>query len=453
MLQLSATTPYAARALPPAAPGLPLLENAVDLLLRPLDFFVRSYREVGPLFRAAGPGRRYTVLAGPKANAFLLHGGERFLDSKPIYRRLAGELQSDNYPIATDGLRHTHLRHTLKAAFSRESLVGYVPPMLAAADRLVRGWQPGRRLPVLATMHRLAAEQLGLAMANTPIGDALGDAVTFARFSVGAGLGAYPAVTARLPHYQLAKRRMLAFMRRVVADHRANAPGPGRPSDFVDLLLAATDHQGRPLSDDDVVANAQMVYSNTLLYGAPACAFLLYALLKHPDALARVRAEVDALFAGGNPSAMALAHARTLRGAMLESMRLLPIALATPRLVAEPFQFAGYELLPGDVLLFAVTVCHFLPEVFADPYTFDPDRFGEPRNEPRQPGMFVRFGLGAHACMGASLMELLVMTTVATLLRHVELRLDPPGYTLRRVVNPFPEPSARFAVRVTARRV
>jgi cytochrome P450 len=277
--------------------------------------------------------------------------------------------------------------------------------------------------------------------------------VTFARYSVGAGLGAYPTFMARFPNYRAAKRRMLHFMRRVVAEHRARPADGVQAPDFVDLLLKATDHTGAPLGDSDVIANAQMAYSNGLLYGAPACAFLLYGLLKHPPVLERVRAEVDELFAAGPPTLESLLQAKALMGATLESMRLYPIALATPRLVTTTFPFAGHEVPAGSAVLFAVSVCHFLPEVFPEPSTFDIGRYSEPRSEHRQAGMFVPFGLGSHSCLGAGLVKLLVMTTVATLVRYLDLSLAPARYTLRRVVNPFPEPEAKFAVRVAARRM
>ena len=441
---------------PAAAPGLPLLGNAVDLFRRPLEFFVQSYHEVGPIFRAGGPGRSYLVLAGPDANAFLVHGGECHLDNVPIYIHIARQLQSANYPIATDGERHAHLRRTLKAAFTHDALDRYVPPMARAADDIVRRWQPGDRLRVLPAMHRLVGEQLGAALAHHALGDRLPDAVTFARFSVGAGLGAYPRFMARFPTYLRAKRRMLGLMREVVAEHRRVAPGSAgsaRGDDFVDLLLRATDEEGKPLSDADVIANAQMVYSNSLLYGAPACAFLLYALLQHPAALARVRAEVDAAFAdGATPSFETLKRLPLLRAALLESQRTLPIALATPRVVAEPFEFAGHTVPRGAVLLFAVSVCHFLPDVFPNPYTLDIDRYADPEDGRRQRAAVVPYGLGTHSCLGAGLVELFVLTTLAAILRHVDLALDPPGYTIRRVVNPFPEPEGRLAVRVVARR-
>src|SRR5258708_16808851 len=63
----------------PVAPGLPFIGNAIDLLQRPLEFFVQSYHDLGPIFRATGPGRDYVIMAGPEANPFLLDGGQHYL--------------------------------------------------------------------------------------------------------------------------------------------------------------------------------------------------------------------------------------------------------------------------------------------------------------------------------------------------------------------------------------
>jgi cytochrome P450 len=264
---------------------------------------------------------------------------------------------------------------------------------------------------------------------------------------------------ARFPNYRLAKRRMLALMHEIIAEHRRvpagsrDSTGSVRGEDFVDHLLRSTDEEGKPLSDTDVIANAQMAYSNSLLYGAPACAFLLYCLLQNSAALARVRAEVDAAFAeGAKPGFETVKRLPLLRASLLESQRIQPIALATPRVVVEPFEFAGHTVPRSSVLLFAVSVCHFLPEIFPNPSTFDIDRYADPENGPRQRAAVVPYGLGAHSCLGAGLVELFVLTTLGAILRQVDLALEPPSYTLRRVVNPFPEPEARLAVRVVGRR-
>lgn len=436
----------------PLAPGLPLIGSALSLYKDPLVYFLKCYQELGPVYRVRAPGRNYVIMAGPEANAFLLQGGERHLEQRPLYQHIAAELQSDHYPISTTGERHRALRRALRPALSAGALSPHVPAMLARAAAMARSFRAGQRLNVSQIMHRLVGEQMGLTLLSRPLGPLLDQAMHFARVSVGAGLGAYPSVALRLPSYRRAKRRVMALMRDIVAAHRRDPPGAHRSPDLVDLLLGARNEKGEPLSDNDVIANAQMAYSNSLLYAAPACGFLLYALLKEPRALRRVVDEIDAAFAGGLPDAEALCQMRCLRGAMMESMRMHPIALATPRVVAEPFEFCGRRLARGEIVLVAGTVCHYLPQCFPDPHTFDIDRFSAPRNEHHQPGLFVPFGLGQRVCIGGQLVDLLAMVNLAGLLREVALGLDPPGYQLVKVVNPFPEPEAGFSVRVTAAR-
>ncbi len=436
----------------PEAPGLPLMGNARDLINEPLEFFFKSYLELGPVFYAGGFGRRYIVLAGPEANRFLSHGAEQYLDNKPIYHNVAEQLGSSHYPIATDGARHAHLRRVIKGAFTHEALARYVPRMLAAAQHSVQQWKPQSTIPALDMMHRLTADQLGESLANTPLRLSTRSGITFARFSIGPGLGSYPLFFRHYPLYWLAKAAMTSFLRGIINDHRRNSPGTNRDSDFIDLLIGSRDEEGKPYTEEDVFANAQITYSNSMIYGGPVCAFLLYALLKFPEVRERVQPEIDALFASPAPTFADIMKMKILRATMLESLRRYPVALATPRVIVSPFEFQGYELPVGEAIFFAGTVCHFLPEIFPDPRRFDPDRFLEPRNEHRQSAMFVPFGLASHSCLGAGLVELLAMTTVATILYHWDLSLHPANYQLRRVVNPFPEPDRRFGVKLSARR-
>jgi cytochrome P450/CRP-like cAMP-binding protein len=423
----------------------------VGLTRDALAVFVDGYQRFGPIFQIVLPGLRYVCLAGPKANAFLLRGGERHLDHRPAYRRLACQLRSENYPVSTDGERHKALRRTLKPAFSREALSQYVPRLAEVAVGAARAWAPGQRVRVAAGMRAIVADQLGVALANRPLGPRFKDALTFARISVGASVGVYPPLLYHAPWYLGARRRMFAFLGEIIADHRAREAGEGRDADLVDLLLAARDHEGRPFTEQDVIANAQMAYSNSLLYTAPACASLVYALAKNPDVMREAAAEVDEGFSK-RLTVESLKRMKTLAGAVKESMRLYPIALAMPRVAAEPFEFEGHRVEKGDRLLIGTTVCHFLPEYFPDPHRFDPTRYSEPRHEHFRPGAFVPFGLGAHPCLGAGLVELIMTVTAASLLHNVSFALDPPDYELRRFIKPFPEAEESFAVRILERR-
>ena len=205
---------------------------------------------------------------------------------------------------------------------------------------------------------------------------------------------------------------------------------------------------GAPLGEADRIANAHLPYANGFVYGGRICAYLLYALLRHPDVLARVRAEVDEAFAGGNPTVDTFARMSTLRNAIRETYRRYPIAPAVPRYVAHGFDFEGHHIAEGSYVFVAIVVPHFDARYFADPYRFDPDRFEPPRSEHRRPFAFQPYGLGRHACLSIGMVETVVMTTMVTLLRAVDLAIAPPDYELRSERDPVPGPERAFTVRV-----
>ena len=56
---------------PPFVRGVPFIGNAWEMGTDPGAFFVRCYREAGPIFRIRLFNKPYTVLAGPEANRFI----------------------------------------------------------------------------------------------------------------------------------------------------------------------------------------------------------------------------------------------------------------------------------------------------------------------------------------------------------------------------------------------
>ena len=424
----------------PAAPGLPLIGNMVDLLLDPLAFFIKGYATLGPAFRVQAPTRSYVVLAGMEATRFFLREDGRSLDHGPLYQGVARELSATHYPISTTGERHRHLRRALQPAFSTDALAASAPAVSAEIGAALGEGRWGTRAVALPLMHRILGDVVLPQLGGQALGPRLKDAIRFARFSVGTGLGAYPAEFRFWPPYRLARARMRAWFRDLVAAHRASPPS-GRAPDFIDRMLGATDEHGQPLSDDNIVALAQLIYSNSLLYVAPAAAFLLRDLLSHPDALARCRAELAAAWADGPPDFAALEGCTYFAAARRESMRLNPIGLAAPRVVRQPRWFDRCRLEVGEHVLIALSAAHYLPELYPEPHRFAPERHLGPSPQGRQPGAYVPLGLGAHACMGRRLVDGMLMLTVGALLHHGELALAPGAEVRRRRVNPFPEPT------------
>lgn len=431
----------------PRAPGY--IAPLAELLTDPLPFFVRGYLAHGPVYQIKVPTRDYVVLAGYDANLLLMREDHRLFDHAPPYQVIARELGASHYPICTRGDVHAHLRRSFRPALATGALDAATPGILDELGRRAAQWAPDERLPVLDLMHAWLGDAVVPALTGRPLGPLLGDAVTFARFSMGCGLGGYPSQLRFAPSYLRARRRMARFFGDLLASHRETPPGGGsRAPDFIDQVLAMTDEKGAPLPEVDLVGLAQMIYSNTLLYVAPAAAFSLYSILSEPGVLGRCLEELDAVFAGGSPALARLQQAEYFCASIKESMRLHPIGLATPRVAKEAFDFEGYHIPEGRAVLIVMTACHYLPELYPDPHRFDPERHLAPRNESRKPGAYAPFGYGAHTCLAAKLVEGMIQIVLAGLLRNARLTFDRPGYTLRKRINPFPEPASDLVLRV-----
>jgi cytochrome P450 len=440
--------------LPPLVPGMPILGSALAMTRDPLSSLVDLYKQYGPIFRMRALRREFTVIAGQEANQFLAKHGEEYLGSRELFGGLAEELQTDVFMVAMDGEPHRKLRKIMRRGFSREAIQPQLPFVLDIARDSALSWPVSKRIPLLKPLQKLVTQQLGIVLANHPPGEYFEDVWTFLSANMRANvIKSAPAITLKLPAYQKAKQRIFELGRIVVQEHRDTPPEGqfGRP-DLIDDMLAAKDEEGKPFSEEALVASAISPFFAGMDTVASTCAFMLYGILKHPHVLKRVRQEVDELFAGGQPGIKEFREAKALHGAAMETLRMYPVAAFTPRTVLHTFEFAGHRIDKGSEILIANGVTHHLEEFFPEPSHFDIDRFHKPRSEHRQAGVFAPYSLGAHTCLGAGLAEVQIMATVAAILHAVDLQLDPPDYELEIVLAPIPSPGNKFAVRVGKQR-
>jgi cytochrome P450 len=101
-----------------------------------------------------------------------------------------------------------------------------------------------------------------------------------------------------------------------------------------------------------------------------------------------------------------------------------------PRGVVREVEFAGYTIPVGTLVRLGLAACHRLPDVFANPDAFDPQRFAPPREEDRRvPYSLVTFGGGPRLCIGINFANIEVKALAAHVLRHYHLEpasADPP---------------------------
>ena len=262
-----------------------------------------------------------------------------------------------------------------------------------------------------------------------------------------------PALLMRTPRFRRARQRIEELYATVRAAHE-HAPDqqPDVDTDLVDDLLALHHADPQFLPETDLMPAVLGPFIAGLDTVGSTCAFMLYALLKHPDLLERMTAEADASFTGGTLTADSLRKLDVTHRVALETLRMYPIAPAITRTVSNTFEFAGYTIPAGEKVIVATTVPHHLEQYFPEPERFDIERYTPERQKHRQPGVFAPFGAGSHVCLGAGFAEVAITATMATIVREVELALDPPDYVLKISPAPTPSPDDRFKFRVVRQR-
>src|SRR3546814_9284650 len=111
---------------------------------------------------------------------------------------------------------------------------------------------------------------------------------------------------------------------------------------------------------------------------------------------------------------------QALNGAIMETMRLYPIAVAQIRTANKDFVFGGHLIREGEMIYLGTAVPHFQSEFYPDAEKFDIDRYAKPRAEHMQIGAYSPYGRGHHTCLGKSLAEVLLAMTMAEVFRSEE---------------------------------
>ncbi|KAJ3363767.1 hypothetical protein GGF31_000701 [Allomyces arbusculus] len=172
-------------------------------------------------------------------------------------------------------------------------------------------------------------------------------------------------------------------------------------STAVDLLLAAIDTTSRSLL-------------NTM-----------NLLGRHPDVQNKLRDEIYVVV-GTDPNvqldASHLAKFKYLKNVLKEATRIFMVAPMNTRFLARDAIVGGYAIPQGTAMLLASQTIAHSPKYFADPETFNPDRWD---TKDIHPFASLPFGFGSRMCVGRRVSEMEMTVFLAHLLRRFEIMPAP----------------------------
>ena len=173
-----------------------------------------------------------------------------------------------------------------------------------------------------------------------------------------------------------------------------------QPRENVTYALMTGEYEGTRLSEEEVTANVLFLMAASQVTSSYIIGNALICLLRHPEQLARVRANTELIPA-----------------AVEEALRFESPSQYVVRIAPADARLGGKRIEKGQTVIAVIGAANRDPQQFPDP-----DRFDVGRRENRH----LAFGWGPHFCLGAALARMEAPIALSLLLHKLdELAFDP----------------------------
>ncbi|HEV2443647.1 MAG TPA: cytochrome P450 [Steroidobacteraceae bacterium] len=192
--------------------------------------------------------------------------------------------------------------------------------------------------------------------------------------------------------------------------------------DYIAMLMSARDKDsGEPMGErqliDEILTLVVAGHETT----ASGLNWTWYLLSQHPDAEARLHAELDAVpddLAPGLPQMEQLAYTQQV---VNEALRLYPPGWLLSRRTVQPDVLSGYEIPAGANVLLPLYLLHRHPRYWKDPDTFFPQRFAPDHDAERPRFAYMPFAAGPRHCIGETFALYEMLMHLHRVARHFRL--------------------------------
>ncbi|MGM0604794.1 MAG: cytochrome P450 [Halobacteriota archaeon] len=444
---------------PPGPSGVPLFGNSRQYANDPFSFMQACAAAYGDVVRFdLGPIDTY-MLTNPRDIERVL------VSDAPRYRKLdfgddAIDALLGDGVLMSEGETWHRQRQLATPAFQTRRINGLDELMTDCVDDQIAGWADGDRIDVQAEMAHVTVRIIVNAMFGTDLSDDRVRTVQENLEPLGARFEPDPMrilvpnwmPTTENRRFAGAVDALEAVIDDLVVERRAEgyettADGTV-PMDLLSIILRAID------DGEQTESNLRDEMMTMLLAGHDTTALTLtytwYLLSEHPQALARVHAELADVLGGDRPTAADARNMEYTEWVLQEAMRLYPPVYTLFRQPKIDVKLGGYRVPAGSGIMLPQWVVHRSDRWYDDPNTFDPERWAPERRSARPRFSFFPFGGGPRHCIGSQFSMLEAKLILGTIAQAYDLEyLGAAPISLRGSLTMHPDEPV--TMRVTAR--
>lgn len=409
----------------PGRKGLPFLGVLPEAVRNPYAFTRRMYEQFGPVHCFYACGNWNVQLVGADANEFVLNDREgnfsAFGGWQPVFGR-----HFDGGLLLRDGADHQWHRKLLASAFKQEQLEAYLKLFWPNVEMAAAGWS-GQIVDAYALSQRLTFANGYAAFLGRRSAEATRSDLLAFRYLMRSAAAVQPFALPGTAHGRATWAK--SHIGRLIAPMYDREP-PASRSDLAAVLVRMM--HADLLTKDEVLSHLTFTIAASFDALSSGTISTLHYLSCNPEWQDRVRDEL--VSAIPDPREISLARLQSCQAsewAVKEALRLNAAAPVLWRRALRDVEFQGYRLPAGTLTGVNPMLTHLLPELWTDPYSYEPSRFSAEAARSRHRFAFVPFGSGPHACLGANFASLQARTLLRALLenhRLVPLGSTPPSW-------------------------
>lgn len=419
---------------PPMVPGgLPFLGHALEMRKHPVELFQRGRDMFGDVFAIGLPGVPQAVMmSGPKAQQKFFRLSDKDISMREVYKLMT--------PIFGKGIAYDAEPEVMKEqlaffhdALREARLRTYAEGFVEEAESFFGEWGDEGVVDLYKTGNELTIYTSSRSLLGRNFRQHLSDEFAQLYYDMEGGLNLLAFFAPNLslvPAFRKrdkARARLGQLIAGIVKERRESGEGD---EDFLQTLMDAKYKSGRPLTEDEMTGLLLAIMFAGHHTSGVTFAWTGILLNQNPHWIERLRAEQDRVLGGRTDLTLEDLRAMTeLEWTIKEVLRMYPPIIVVMREVLRGFEYDGYRIDEGSMVMASPALAHRIPEVFENPNRFDPERFSPERDEEKKnPMSWISFGGGRHRCMGIVFAQLQLRAVWSHLLRNFDFDLIEPKY-------------------------
>mmetsp|Transcript_29744 Transcript_29744/g.34523 ORF Transcript_29744/g.34523 Transcript_29744/m.34523 type:complete len:493 (+) Transcript_29744:46-1524(+) len=415
---------------------IPFIGQVLEFGLSPVKMTKRCYDEYGPVFTVPVANKRLTFLIGPDAQEAFCKAKDDTLSQNEVYDFMKPVFGPGVVYDATPKRRQVQFT-SMANGLRTSRLKGYVQKIEKETREFLADWGNEGEVDLFHALSELTILTASRTLHGDDVREKLFKEVSELYHDLDHGLTPLTVFAPNAPteahrKRNVARKKMVELFAKVIKNRRDN-PNE-KHSDGTDILSIFMDikyKDGSKITDEEVTGLLIALLFAGQHTSCISSTWTSLFITHNKTFKNRIVAEQKAVFAD-DPSAPLdfdrINNMQLLHDSMKEALRLCPplILLIRKAMKDIPVTAGGktYTVPKGDMVLVSPSVGMRLPEVFKDPDSFDPDRFGPGREEHKSsPYAYLGFGGGMHSCMGQNFAFMQVKTILSILFREYDIEM------------------------------